>query len=187
VQTATSGIKRQFADWDTHSARALIAQAEDALAIGHDDGLNVVETRIGQNAFDAAHVGKAEEETARLAEGMAEFLAAQSYRRRVDDRQHAGEIMHQQSVEQNLDTVLEAAQKDVTLKIAWQLQEGLHASRYLPVEGCDIGREQSVQFESVSFLVGKGRSLVEQRIVQKLVTEKIGFNERAVGRTLPSV
>jgi hypothetical protein len=44
-----------------------------------------------------------------------------------------------------------------------------------------------VQLESVSFFVGKSRSLVEQRIVQKLVTEKIGFDERAVGRTLLSV
>jgi hypothetical protein len=95
--------------------------------------------------------------------------------------------MHQQSVEQNLDTVLEAAQKDVTLKIARQLQEGLHAPGDLLVEGCDIGREQSVQLESVSFLVGKSRSLVEQWIVQKLVTEKIGFNERTIGRALPSV
>jgi hypothetical protein len=44
-----------------------------------------------------------------------------------------------------------------------------------------------MQVESVSLLVGKSRSLVEQRIVEKLVTEKIGFNERAVGRVLPSV
>src|SRR5262249_17016599 len=187
VQTATRGIKREFADRNTHAACALIAEAEDALAIGHDNGLNVVETRVGKNALDVAHMEKAEEETARLAEGMAEFLAAKSYRGRVDDRQHAGEIMHQQGVEQNLDAVLEAAQKDVALKIAWQLREGLHAPGDLLVEGCDIGREQSVQLESVSFLVGKSGSFVEQRIVQKLVTEKVCFNERAVGRVLPSV
>src|SRR5262249_56679523 len=109
VQTAARGIKRELADRNAHAASALIAEAEDALAIGHNDGLDVVETRVGQNELDAAYVGKAEEETARLAEGMAEFLAAKSYRGSGDDRQHAGEIMHQQSVEQNLDTVLEAA------------------------------------------------------------------------------
>src|SRR5262249_31577119 len=87
-------------------------------------------------------MGKAEKETARLAEGMAESLAAKSYRGRVDDRQHAGEIMQQQSVEQNLDAVLQAAQKDVAFEIARQLPKGLHAPGDLLVEGCDMRREQ---------------------------------------------
>jgi hypothetical protein len=105
----------------------------------------------------------------------------------VCDRQHAGEIMHQQSVKQNLDTVLEAAQKDVTLKIARQLQEGLHAPADLLVEGCDIGREQSVQLESVSFFFGKSGSFVQQRIVQKLVTEETSLDNWTARRAMPSV
>src|SRR5262245_20421905 len=181
VQTAARGIKRQLADGDTHAARALIAETKDALAIGYDDGIDIVEARVGENALDVPHMGKAEKETARLAEGMAEFLAAKSYRGRVDDRQHAGEIMQQQSVEQNLDAVLQAAQKDVAFEIARQLPKGLHAPGDLLVEGCDMGREQSMQVEILSLLVGESRSLVEQWVVQKLVTEKIGFNERAVG------
>jgi hypothetical protein len=44
-----------------------------------------------------------------------------------------------------------------------------------------------MQVESVSLLVGKSRSFVEQWVVEKLVTEEVGFNEGAVGRTLPSV
>src|SRR5262249_43581203 len=85
VQTAARGIKRELADRDTHATRALIAETEDALAIGYDDGLDIVEARVGENALDVAHMGKAEEETARLAKGMAEFLTAESDRGRVDD------------------------------------------------------------------------------------------------------
>jgi len=95
--------------------------------------------------------------------------------------------MQQQGVEQNLDAVLQTAQKDVAFEIARQLPKGLHAPGDLLVEGCDMGREQAMQVESVSFLVGKSRSLVEQWVVQKVVTEEVGFNERPVGRTLPSV
>src|SRR6516225_10083703 len=103
-------------------------------------------------------MGKAEEETARLAEGMAEFLAAEPYRGRVDDRQHAGEIVQKQRVKQNLDAVLQTAQEDVAFEIARQLPKGLHAPGDLLVEGCDVGRQQSMQVESVSLLVGEGRS-----------------------------
>src|SRR5262249_23166789 len=180
-------IKRQLADGNPHATRALIAETENALAIGYDDGLDIVEARVGENALDIAHMGKAEEETARLAKGMAEFLAAESYRGRVDDRQHAGEIMQQQSVEQNLDAILQAAQKDVAFEIARQLPKGLHAPGNLLVKGCNMRREQPVQVESVSLLVGKSRSFVEQRIVQQLITEQIGFNKPAAGRVLPSV
>jgi len=48
-------------------------------------------------------------------------------------------------------------------------------------------REQPVQVESVSLLVSKSCSFVEQRIVQQLITEEVGFNEPTVGRVLPSV
>jgi hypothetical protein len=88
---------------------------------------------------------------------------------------------------ENLDAVLQAAQKDVALEVARQLPESLHAPGDLLLQGCDIGRQESVQLESVSFLVGKSRSFVEQRIVQQLITEQIGFNKPAVGRVLPSV
>jgi len=44
-----------------------------------------------------------------------------------------------------------------------------------------------VQLESVSFFFGESGAFVEQRIVQKLVTVEIGFNERAVARVLTSV
>lgn len=90
VQSAARGIKRELADRDTHPARALIAEAEDTLAIGHDDGLDVVEARIGQDALDLPHMGETEEESAGLAKGVAEFLAANSDRGRVHDWQHFG-------------------------------------------------------------------------------------------------
>jgi hypothetical protein len=181
VQTAAGGVKRKLADRDPHSARALIAEAEDTLAISDHDGLDIVETWISENVLDALHVGVAEEETARLAEGMAEFLAGESHRGRVDDRQHAAKIIQQQRVEQNLDAVLQAAQKHVPLKIGRQAPESLHTPGHLLFEGCDVWRKEPVQLESVSFLLGESSSFIEQRIVQKLVTEKSSLNERTVG------
>jgi acetolactate synthase regulatory subunit len=44
-----------------------------------------------------------------------------------------------------------------------------------------------VQLESIPFFFAKSSSFVEKRIVQKLVTEEIRFNERAVVQVLTSV
>ena len=53
MEPATSGVEPQFADRDAHAPGALVAEAEDALAVGHDDSFDLVELRMGQNLLDA--------------------------------------------------------------------------------------------------------------------------------------
>ena len=69
---AAGGVERELADRDAHAAGALIAEPEDALAVGDDDHLGAVELRIGQDVPDAGAMRQAEEEAARLAEQPAE-------------------------------------------------------------------------------------------------------------------
>ena len=52
MQAAAAGIERELADRDAHAAGALIAEAENALAIGHDDRLDLVEARMRENPVD---------------------------------------------------------------------------------------------------------------------------------------
>ena len=51
MDAAASGVKRELADRDAHAASTLIAEAEDALAVGDDDHFGAVELRIGENLF----------------------------------------------------------------------------------------------------------------------------------------
>ena len=60
-------VERELADRDPHAAGALIAEAEDALAVADDDHLDRVEARIRENLLDAIAVRPAEEQAARLA------------------------------------------------------------------------------------------------------------------------
>src|SRR3974390_515659 len=186
MQTAAGGIERKLANGDAHPARALVAKTEDALAIGHHNGLDLVETRIGQNALDTLDVRNAEKQSARLAEGMTEFLAAETHCRRVDNRQHLGHIARKQSVEQHLVAVLQAAQEDIARKIVRQPPERLPATVNLLLERRDVGRQQPVQLEPVALLLGERGSLVQERIVEKVVAEYGSFDERLFGQALLS-
>src|SRR6185312_6302772 len=102
IDTAAGGVERELADWDAHAAGALIAEAEDALAVGDDDHLGVVEQRVGEDLLQRALARQRQEQAARLAEQAAEGAATGANRRRVDDRQQFLEILRQQRVEQGL-------------------------------------------------------------------------------------
>ena len=68
MQPGAGGIKRELADRNAHAAGALVAEAEDALAVADDDGLDTVEARMTEDAADGVLMRKAEEQAARLAE-----------------------------------------------------------------------------------------------------------------------
>src|SRR3984893_7326298 len=97
-----------------------------------------------------------------LRNALAEFLTALPDHRRVDHRQHAGEIADQYGIEKSFVAVLKPAQKDVARKIAGQLAERLHAPVDLLVEISDVGRQQPVQLERIALLLGERRPLVQQ-------------------------
>ena len=58
-------------------------------------------------------VRQAEKQAARLAKDMAEQLAAEADRRRIDDRHHLFDVAGQQRIEQRLVGILQTAQEHV--------------------------------------------------------------------------
>src|SRR5436190_6116005 len=109
MDAAASGVERELADRDAHAAGALIAEAEDALAVGDDDHFSAVELRIGEDLLDALSMLQAQEQSARLAEQPAEMLAAGTHRRRIGDRQKLFDVACQQRVEHRFVGVLKLA------------------------------------------------------------------------------
>src|SRR5580658_5055762 len=46
MQSGAGGVERELADRNAHAAGALVAEAQNALAVADDDGLDAVETWI---------------------------------------------------------------------------------------------------------------------------------------------
>ena len=172
MDAAAGGVERELADRDAHAAGALVAQAENALAVGDDDHLGAVELRIGEDLLDALAVLQAQEQPARLAEQPAEVLAAGADRRRVGDRQQLLDVARQQRVEHRLVGVLQFAQERVALEIGGEAAQRLQPPRHLLVERRDPRRQQAVQLEIVALLFGERGALVEEGIAQQLIAGK---------------
>ena len=54
MQPGAGGVERQLADRNSHAAGALIAEAENALAVADHDGLDAIEARMAEDAADAS-------------------------------------------------------------------------------------------------------------------------------------
>ena len=106
MQPGARRVERKLADRNAHAAGALVAEAEDALAVADDDGLDAIEARIGEDAANILLVRIAQKQAARLAKDAGELLAAEPDRRRIDDRHHLFDVARQQCVKQGLVAVL---------------------------------------------------------------------------------
>src|SRR5580704_8387889 len=143
MQSSAGGVERELADGDSHAAGALIAKAEDAFAVADYDGFDVVETWMTEDAPNDVLVRQAQKQPAGFAKNMAEKLAAEAHRRRVDDGHHFLDVLRQQRIKQGLVGVLQSAQEDVLVKVAGQTAEGGQPALHLHVEGRDTRRQQA--------------------------------------------
>src|SRR5208337_3445262 len=170
MEPATAGVEPQFADRDAHAPGALVAQAKDALAVGHDDSFDLVEPRMRQNLLDAILVRQAQKKPARLPEQPAELLAAEADCRRVHDRQQLLEILNEQGEEQRFVAVLQITQERIALEVGLEAAQNLQAARRLLLERSDARRQKAMQVEGVTLRLGKRCPLVEQWVGQQLMS-----------------
>ncbi len=101
---------------------------------------------------------------------MAELLAREADRRRVDDRQELLEIVDEQPVEQGLVAVLERREADVALEVVGLAPDVLQLEGDLLVDRRHARRQQAVEAEGIPLAGGEGRALVEQWLCDKRVT-----------------
>jgi hypothetical protein len=52
VDAAAEGVQRELADRDAHAADTQVAQAEDALAVGHDDHIDLAIGPVRQDRIE---------------------------------------------------------------------------------------------------------------------------------------
>src|SRR5271156_2218052 len=133
---------------------------------------------MAQDLRDAIFVRIAEEESPRLSPYLAEALATLADGWRVHQRQHLFDIANQKSIEERLVYVLQVAEKGVFIEGGRLLIQRLHPPVELFVERPQVRRQQTVQVEYVTFVIGEGGSLVETGRVDQVISRKrnlIGF------------
>ncbi len=167
VDAGARRVERELAHRDAHAQRAEVPEPEDALAVGDDDQANTLERPVAQHLGDAALVAQREEQAARTPEDGAVLEAGLAHRRRVDQRDHLLDVVHDEAVEQDLVPVLEVGQVDVLLeRVRLAPYRGQTPGRLL-LEREHPRRQQAAQSERVALAFGEGGALVEQGIGQE--------------------
>ena len=162
IDATEQRVQRQLADRNAHAADALIADAEHSLAVGHDDHGNLTLQPVGEHLAHAVAQRVRQEQPARLAIDVREMLAALRHDRRVDHRQHLGDMPAQQRVEQHLVALLQLAQENVTVEIGRLTPVSLVVAPDLIVQCQYVRRQQTVQAESISLRDRERGALVQQ-------------------------
>ncbi len=125
--------------------------------------------RFAQDLAQSAAGRIGEEQPPRSLVGVAEGLAGLTDGRGVDDRQHLGEVVGDQPVEQDFVAVLQAAQHEVLVEWRRPGLERVVLAPELLVEGLD-GLGQDAEQAEFSSLLGRERgSFVAQGIEEDRV------------------
>ena len=142
----------------------MVAQAKYPLAVRDDDDLDGIEAGMGEDLLDAVAMGPAQEQPPLVAPIVAEFLATLADRWRVNERQHLGETLRQQRIEQRLVGVLQAAQEQIALELGLECAHPLQGAGDLLVQAADMGRQEAMQRKGRALLFRERRPLVQERI-----------------------
>ena len=166
VDSGAGRVERQLADRNAHALSALVAEAEDALAVGHDDDAGAARP-VPEHPGDPAAIVGGNEQAARPLEDPAEALARESDGRRVDDRLYLIHVIADHAEEQRLVAVVQRVQRDILVERIGQVPQLLKHALHLLLLRVDMRRQQAAQPERVTLLLGEGRALVQQRVVQE--------------------
>ena len=173
VDARPQGIEGELADGNAHTPHPLIADAEDPLAVGHDDDAHRLGIHVAGEGAHVIDVLRGDVEAARLLEAVAELLARLAHGRGVDVGSHLLHVAGQEGVEQGFVAILQGSQVLVLLDVAASAQEGLIDPLQLGFEGLHLGRQEAAQLKISPLLFGEGGTLVEVAIV-----EQIGARQR---------
>ncbi len=167
MNSADEAIERKFANWNAEPADTLVADAQNALAVGDDDHVNLGIWMIAQERRNRMAQRVGNEEAARTAVDVAEFLAAERDDRRIDDRQHFIDVAEQQTIEKNFVGVLKLPEIDVALEIIGLERKSLICADGLVIERFNDRRKEPVKAKQFALVYGESGAFVKRRIVEE--------------------
>ena len=161
-------VERELPDGNAQAPRALVADAQDPLAVGDDDDVDLGIGTIAQQRGNRVTHRVGQEQPAWAPVDVAELLARQADDRRVHHGGHLLDVIEEQPVEENFVRVLERAQIDVALEVVRLSLVGLVRAYRLLIKRLHVRWQEAVQAERCPFRVRERRALVEALAVEKV-------------------
>mmetsp|Transcript_25597 Transcript_25597/g.80132 ORF Transcript_25597/g.80132 Transcript_25597/m.80132 type:complete len:512 (+) Transcript_25597:550-2085(+) len=168
VDAGAGRIERQLADGDAHAIHAEVAEPEDTLAVGEDDGGNVLLRPVVQHLADVTLVPQTQVEAPRrLGDDLAPLLACLAHRRRVHERHELGHVAHEQRVVEVRMAALDAREHQVLVNVRGLRPDALNRDAGLHLQVKDASGHQAFEAARVALGRGECEPLVAERRPQQ--------------------
>ncbi|CCJ96999.1 hypothetical protein BN130_3343 [Cronobacter malonaticus 507] len=167
ADAAAGGVERELADRNPHAADALVAEAENTLAVGHHDHFDVMDRHVLQDVIHVVAVRPGDEHPAGAAVNFRKTFAGRAHRRGVDDGHHHLKMVFQQAIKQGFVGVLDVAQVNVFINIRFEIFKLSPRTLRLLFNGFHHFRQQPQQVEIAALFHAEGAALVQQRELQQ--------------------
>ena len=161
-------VQGQLADGDAHAARALVAEAEDALVVGDHDEPHVLVGGVGEDLGHAALVLGGDPQAARTPEDPAVLLAGLAHGGRVDDGKELLEVVPEHLVEEVLVAVLDGGQADVALERVGLADDVAVGAPGLLLHRAHHVGQQPLEAQLAPLVAREGGRPVAHRVVEQL-------------------
>ena len=170
--SADEGVESELADRNAEASYTLVADTENAFAIGDHDhidfGIRVItEKRRNETA---ERIGN--EQAPRTPIDVAELLAAERDDRGVYNGQHLVDMSEKEPIEEDFIVVLKLAEIDVAFEVIRFERKRLIGTDALVVKGFDNRWKKTVEAETLTLVFGESRAFVQRRIVEKIHAAK---------------
>ena len=120
ADTTTGGVQGKLTDRNTHTADALVAQAENTFTVGYHDNFNIVIWYVLQNVVHIVTILIGDKDPAGAAVNLRETFAGSANGWGVDNRHHLIKMILYQAIEQRFVGVLNIAQVDMLVDFSFK-------------------------------------------------------------------
>jgi hypothetical protein len=174
VNAGSGAVKRDFSDRDAHSARALIAEAQDALVVGDNDEPDVTVGPIPEDLCELVAIVGCEPDAAWSSEDVAVSLAGEADGRCVDDGKELREVLHKESIVEGLVSILQCGESYEFFEIACFFAQVLEFESDLLLDGELSVGQQASKSQVSTFIAREGGVLVDEVVVEEVEAFEFG-------------
>ena len=173
-------VERELAAGDAHAVDTEVAEAENALAVGHDDDVDFLVRAVFNDFADAALVVDRDEGAARIAVDMAELLADLADGRGVDHGHVVVDVVDQDLEVEVFVSRMQAVEHQKLVESRRAAVEQSERALDLQLHGGNGRRQKTAKAAGVALLLSEGVGTVELRVTEQVgAANLLGFSHKS--------
>ena len=161
VDTTDQAVQRKLSDRNSETACALIADAQNSLAVGYDNDIDAFVWPTSQDCRNGVTKRIRDKQSTRPPVNMTKLFAGQRNRRRIYQRRHFFNVIEKESIKKNFVCILERSQINVPFQVIWFSLESFIGAERLLIKCLCLRRKQAIETKLRALMGAERRAFVQ--------------------------